>query len=145
MGLKVDIASGDRHPNDGTLGTFDPLYFKSGYFNDASLYRPSNLMDIHPTLQLTPRENVVLGLGSDILWRYTVNDGIYSPSGNIVLQPNGHGSHYLGTTVEATAEWRVNRHVTVSAAYVYFFGGEYVKEVKGADVSFFSSTVSFLF
>ena len=52
LGLKTDIASGDRHPGDGTLETFDPLYFKSGYFNDASLYRPSNLMDIHPTLPI---------------------------------------------------------------------------------------------
>ncbi len=99
----------------------------------------------HGNPQLTPRENVVLGLASDILWRYTVNDGVYSPPGNLVLHPNGHGSHYLGTTAEATAEWRVNRHITVSAAYVYFFGGRYVKEVKGADVSFCSTTVSFLF
>ncbi len=145
IGLKADIASGDRHPRDGRLETFDPLYFKSGYFNDASLYRPSNLVDVHPTLQLTPRETVVLGFGSDVLWRYTVNDGIYSPGGNLVLPPNGRGSHYLGTTVEATAEWRVNRHLTISLAYVHFFGGDYVRAVRGGDVSFFSSTASFLF
>ena len=100
---------------------------------------------MHPTLQLTPRENVVLGLGSDVLWRYTVNDGIYSPGGNLVLPPNSRGSHYLGTTVEATAEWRVNRHLTISLAYVHFFGGKYVRAVRGGDVSFFSSTASFLF
>lgn len=97
-------------------------------------------------LQFTPRETVVvLGFGPDLLWHHTANDGIYSPSGNIVLRPKGHGSHYLGTTVEATAEWRVDRHLTISLAYVYFFGGEYVKEVRGGDVSFFSATASFLF
>ncbi len=145
LGLKADIASGDRHPRDGTLETFDPLYFKSGYFNGASLYRPSNLMDVHPTLQVTPYRTVVLGLGSDVLWRYTVNDGVYSPPGALVLAPNGHGSHYLGTTAEATAEWKLNRHLTVDLEYVYFFGGGYVREAKGGDAAFFSATTSFLF
>ena len=145
LGLKADAASGNTDRHGGTLQTFDPLYFKSGYFNDASLYRPSNLMDVHPSLQVTPLESVVLGVASDVLWRYSVNDGIYSPPGNIVLQPNGHGSHYLGTTFEATAEWKINRHLTFDAAYVHFFGGSYVHDVHGHDVNYFSTTLSFLF
>ena len=145
LGLKADVASGDTDRKDGTLGTFDPLFFRSGYFNDASLYRPSNLMDLHPSLQVSPRESLVLSLATDVLWRYTVNDGVYSPGGNPVLRPNGRGSHYLGTTLEATAEWWVNRHVTVNAAYVYFFGDRHVKTAGGKDVSFLSTTFSFLF
>jgi hypothetical protein len=127
------------------LQTFDALYFKSGYFNDASLYRPSNLMDVHPSLQVTPIDSVVLGVASDVLWRYSVNDGIYSPPGNIVLPPDGHGSHYLGATLEGTAEWKINRHLTFDAAYVHFFGGSYVHDVHGHDVNYFSTTLSFLF
>ena len=145
LGIKADVASGNTNKKDGTFGTFDALFFKSGYFNDASLYRPANLMDIHPSLQVTPGPSVVLGVASDILGRYSVNDGIYAPAGNIVLQPNGHGSHYLGTTSELTAEWKVNRHLTLSAAYVHFFGGSYVSEVGGHDVNYFSTTFSFLF
>src|SRR5262249_26530651 len=41
LGLKMGITSGDHDASDGTQGTFDPLFFKSGYFNDASLIRPS--------------------------------------------------------------------------------------------------------
>ena len=40
IGLKADVASGDRDADDSTLGTFNPLFFKAGYFNDASLLRP---------------------------------------------------------------------------------------------------------
>ena len=47
--------------------------------------------------------------------------------------------------MEATAEWKLNRHVTVNAAYVHLFGGSYVREVGGKDVNYFSTTVSFLF
>jgi len=43
LGLKVDVASGSHSLTNGTQGTFDALYFKSGYFNDASLIRPANI------------------------------------------------------------------------------------------------------
>lgn len=145
LGLKSDIASGNTDPRGRTLRTFDPLYFKSGYFNDASLFRPSNLMDLHPGFQVTPRESVVLGVASDVLWRYTVNDGVYGPGGNVVLRPNGRGSLYFGTTLEATAEWKINRHVTYNFAYVHFFGGGYLREAGGHDVNYFSTMLTFLF
>ena len=53
----MDVASGNRDPGGGTQGTFDGLFFKSGYFNDASLLRPENIIDIHPnlTLKLAPK------------------------------------------------------------------------------------------
>ena len=62
----------------------------SGYFNDASVIRPSNIIDVHPTLQLSPTDNLSVLLGSDILWRYTTDDAIYSPGGGIVIPPGGH-------------------------------------------------------
>ena len=145
LGLKADIASGNTDRNGGTFRTLDPLYFKSGYFNDAGLYRPSNLMDLHPNLQVMPHPSVVLGLASDVLWRYSVNDGVYGPGGNVVLQANGRGSHYLGTTLEATGEWKVNRHLTFTVAYVHLFGGSYVREVGGRDVNYTSAMLTFLF
>jgi len=46
---------------------------QGGYFDDASVIRPSNIIDIHPTLQLLPRDNVLITIGSDVLWRYTTD------------------------------------------------------------------------
>ncbi len=66
-------------------------------------------------------------------------------SANLVLQPSWYGSYSLGTTLEATAEWRINRQVTIDLEYVYFIGGSHVREARGNDVSFFSATTSFLF
>src|SRR5216683_3226055 len=34
LGLRAGATSGDDNPDDGHLGTFDALFFKSGYFND---------------------------------------------------------------------------------------------------------------
>jgi hypothetical protein len=143
LGMDCDIASGNTSKdNHGTVGTFNPLYFKAGYFNDASLIRPSNIIDVHPTLQLRPRQNLLLTFGSDVLWRYTADDGIYGPSGNLEL-PANTGSPYLATTAEVGAQWQINRHFTWLASYVHFFTSDYVSEAKGRDVDFFGTWATF--
>jgi hypothetical protein len=66
LGMNADIASGD--PNHGAhsrFGTFDPLFYKAGYFSDASLIRPGNIIDIHPLVEMRPRDNLLLTFGSD--------------------------------------------------------------------------------
>src|SRR5439155_865614 len=103
LGLQADVASGDTEARGGgNFGTFNPLFFKAGYFNDASLIRPSNIMDVHPTVQVHPGRSVLLTVGSDILWRYTTKDGIYGPGGNLEL-PAGGGPRYVATSADVSA------------------------------------------
>jgi hypothetical protein len=144
LGLQANVASGDTHAGgSGDFGTFNPLFFKAGYFNDASLIRPSNIMDVHPTLQVHPGESVMVTIGSDVLWRYTTKDGIYGPGGNLEL-PAGGGSRYVATTADVSAQWQLNRHVTWITSYNHFFTGSYVDDAKGGDVDFFGSWISFI-
>lgn len=143
LGAKFDIASGDGRRRDGTLGTFNPLYFKSGYFNDASLFRPSNMIDVHPNLQIQPETDTTLTMGSDLVWRYSNQDGLYSPSGSMSL-PASAGSHYVGTTAEAAVQYRFDRHLTLTASYVHMFTGSYVAAAKGGDVDYVGTWLSYV-
>lgn len=140
FGINFDVASGNR--GSGTFGTFNPLYFKAGYFNDASVIRPSNIIDVHPTLQLLPRENVLLTLGSDTLWRYTIRDGIYGPPGNLEI-PAGGSSRYVATTAEISAQWQINRHLTWITSYTHFFTSDALRELGGKDIDYFGTWVTF--
>ncbi len=144
LGLQFDVVSGHTgHDGGGALGTFNPLFFKAGYFNDASVIRPSNLIDIHPTLQLLPRDNVLVTLGSDVLWRYTRRDGVYGPPGNLAL-PAGGSARYIATTAELSAQWQLNRHLSWITSYVHFFTGDYVRQAQGGDITFVGTWVSFI-
>lgn len=144
LGAKFDIASGDRNKGDRVLGSFNPLFFKAGYFNDASLIRPSNIIDIHPSLQLQPSKAVTLTFGNDTLWRDSTHDAIYGPSGGIFL-PAAPGSFYVGTTAEAAVQWKLDRHVVWSGSYVHMFTGDYVSHSGGGDVDYVASWISYLF
>ena len=144
LGLQADVASGDTEARDGgNFGTFNPLFFKAGYFNDASLIRPSNIMNVHPTVQVHPRRSVLLTVGSDILWRYTTKDGIYGPGGNLEL-PAGGGPRYVATSADVSAQWEIGRHLVWILSYSHFFTGRYVRAAKGGDVDYVGSWASFL-
>jgi hypothetical protein len=141
LGTQFDVASGDKP--GGSFSTFNPLYFKSGYFNDASVIRPSNLIDVHPTLQLLPRDNLLITLGSDVLWRDTVDDAIYNPGGKIIIPPGG-SSPYVATTAEFSAQWQIDRHLTWIGSYTHYFTSDAVKGLGGKDIDFFGTWLSFV-
>ena len=143
FGGDFDVVSGDSG-RPGHFGTFNPLYFKAGYFNDASLLRPSNIIDIHPTVQMQAPHALLITLGSDFLWRYTRRDGIYGPPGNVEL-PAGGSSRYLATTAEASVQWQVSRHLSWIGSYTRFFTGNYVQSAAGHDVNYFGTWATFTF
>jgi hypothetical protein len=145
LGLKFDVASGSHGLTNGTQGTFDALYFKSGYFNDASLIRPANIIDVHPNLRANLTRSVSIDGGADVFWRYSRNDAVYAPPGYIAVPSLRTGSAYVGTAMDANLEWRVNRHLSLLASYVHFFTGDYIHAAGGRDVNYVSTTMSFLF
>ncbi len=145
LGLNADVISGDTSPNGGTLGTFDPLFFKSVYFNDASLFSPQNIISIHPMLTLQLTQALSVSGGGDVFWRYSRSDAIYSPSGFITIPAIETASSYLGTAADINFAWQVQRHLSLGLSYVHFFSGSYIHQAGGSDMDFLSTTLTFLF
>jgi hypothetical protein len=143
FGLKAGAASGNT--GDSHQGTFDALYFKSGYFNDASLLRPENIISVHPDFTVQPRRDLSVEGGVAVFWRYSQDDGIYNPPGFIALPATRSASPYLGTAVDVNVEWRIQKHVSFQASYVHMATGEYVSSAGGGNVDYVSTTLSFLF
>jgi len=143
LGCKFDIASGTDKHGDVILGTFNPLYFKAGYFDDASLLRPSNIADVHPNLQILPSDVTTLTFGSDVIWRCSNQDAVYSPAGSVEL-PAGLGQNYVGTTAEAAIAYKFDRHTVLTASYVHMFTGSYVEKAHGGDVNYFGTWLTYL-
>ena len=146
LGLKVDVASGDTNPNDGEQGTFNALYFKSAYFNDASLIRPANLIDVHPNLSANLTRTLSINGGADVFWRYSRNDAVYAVPGFIAIPAQKKtGSSYIGTGLDVNLQWQIQRHLSLGASYVHFLTGSYVHGAGGRDVNYVSTTLSFVF
>jgi len=145
LGLEADVTSGDTNPHDGQQETFDALYFKSGYFNDASMLRPENIMDLHPNLSARPTRTIATDGGVDFFWRYSRNDAVYAVPGFIAVPALHTDSSYVGTALDVNLTWNIQRHVNLLASYVHFISGSYIRQAGGADVNYISTTISFLF
>ena len=146
IGLKANIASGDRDPNDQDLQSFNALFPRGAYFSEASLIGPANFMDLHPSLDLRLTERVKLTTDWDFFWRQSVRDGIYGNAVNLVRSGRGSRARYIGSQPQTQVEWRANRHLTVTAVYAHFFAGPFLKETRpGKDVDYFTAWVTYKF
>jgi hypothetical protein len=146
LGFKADITSGDRDPNDRDLETFNPLFPRGAYFSETALIGPANHIDLHPSLELTPIDQLKLTLDWDFFWRESTRDAIYGNAVNVVVPAGSSREHYVGNQVQVLAECRLQRHLTLSAAYAHFYSGNFLKDsTPGEDVDYASAWLTFRF
>jgi hypothetical protein len=144
-GLKFDVTSGDRDPGHGRQETFDALFFKAPYFDDASLLSPQNVIDLHPNLGFKPSPQLELDGGTDWFWRFSRNDAIYSAPGPVSIAALRGAPAYVGTAWDLNLHWQMQRHLSLQMSYVYFNSGRYVLSAGGHNVSYLSATLDFVF
>ncbi len=146
LGLRAEINSGDRDPNNPNLQTFNALYPRASYFGEISMLGPANLIDLHPTLDLHLPYNVTFTLGWDLFWRESTQDGLYNPGEVLLRASAGSGAHYVGNQVETQVAWQANRHLSLVANYTHFFAGTFLQQTGPAkDVNFVAAWVQYKF
>ncbi|TPM24796.1 alginate export family protein [Mesorhizobium sp. B2-3-5] len=145
LGLNADAISGDGNLEDGTLGTFYPLFPKLPYFSEANLVAPANLLDIQPNVTLTLLPEVKLTFGWNPLWKQAEEDAFYGPAITPVAGTTGGTGRYIGQQFSTTLEWEVTDHLTLGGTYVNYVPGERIREAGGTSGSFAAgwATVSF--
>ena len=129
INLRNDYISGDKKAGDGNLQTFNPLYPKGGYFGFSPQIGPVNLIDIHPygTLDLLPN----LKFQADVVfnWRYSLNDGVYRPSGGFNLPGSASDKRYIGTAYLANFAYGINKYTSLVTGIQYFKTGEFINDI----------------
>jgi hypothetical protein len=129
INLRNDYISGDMKNGDRNLQTFNPLYPRGGYFGFNPLIGPANLIDLHPytTYSLSDK----FDLQADVVynWRYSLQDGLYRPSGNFNLPGARSSKRYIGTTYLLSADYRFSKFFSLSSGAQYFKTGAFIQEV----------------
>lgn len=126
-GLKTELISGDARYNDGKLQTLNPLFPKGGYFGLASLIGPSNLFDIHPSLAFQLHRSLSLDFDYDWFWRYSRNDGIYTPGVSIIYSGKNNPYLFIGKQLSTTFTYSPNSFFNLRAEFTWFDSGAFLK------------------
>jgi hypothetical protein len=145
LGLKANIASGDRNPNDSCLTTFNALFPKQPYFSEASLIAPANIIDVHPSLSLQLTDKVSLAADWNFFWKHLVEDAIYAPPGRPLVRAGQSDSHYIGNQANAELEWQFHHNASWTLYYSHFIAGPAVTDAGGRDVDFIGSWITLRF
>ena len=128
INVRNDYISGDMKKGDDKLQTFNPLYPRGGYFGFNPLIGPANLIDLHPYATYSPSDSWDVQADVVYNWRYSVQDGLYRPSGNFNLPGAGSSKKYIGTTYLLSAEHRFSKFFSVSSGAQYFKTGAFIRD-----------------
>lgn len=146
IGMKADIASGDKSPLDRRLGTFNALFPKGAYFSEADLLGPYNIMDLHPSFTMQIGRSASITADADYFWRQSKRDGIYDMPGNLIVSGRDSRSRHIGAHAGVIVEWDACRYLRFTANYLRFSPGAFLRDVGlGRTVNFVGLWATFRF
>jgi hypothetical protein len=136
VGLQLDLASGDRRPGDGILGTFNPLFPNAYYFTLMSTPTYVNLVHVRPSLDLHPTEHLKLIARLGLQWRLTTEDAVYVIPNRPIPDTAGMPGHWTGLYEQLRAEWQIDRNWTAAFEGVQYQVGDVIRRAGGFNANY---------
>jgi hypothetical protein len=140
LGLRTDILSGGG--GSGTVHTFNALYPNYAYSTEATIEAPANLVQIGATLGLHPLDPVTVTYTLEDLWRYSVHDAFYAAPTFALTPPDGTSRRFTGIEQQIEATWRINTFLDLTAAYVHFEPGAFLRSAHARSQDFSMTEIS---
>lgn len=147
INLRNDYISGDKSKDDGKLQTFNPLYPKGGYFGFSPQVGPVNLIDIHPYITLDLTSRLKMQMDAVFNWRYSLQDGVYRPSGALNRPGSSSDKRYIGTAYLTNFTYSFNRYISLVSGIQYFRKGAFIEDIipNAKDGVFYNIRLGFKF
>lgn len=133
LGLQLDAASGDRHPNDGRLETFNPLFPNGYYFSLAGYTGYANILHVKPSLTLKPAPGVSILTAIGLQWRETTADAVYAQPNLPIRGTAGQGGSWTGFYEQLRIDWAMTGNLSSAIEAVRYQVGSAVHAAGGQD------------
>ena len=143
VGLQFDAASGDRHPGDKVIGTFNPLFPNGYYFSLAGLTGYNNLIHLKPSVTVKPVKALSVMTALGLQWRETVADAVYAQGSAVIPRTAGAGTRWTGAYAQLRADWAINANVTAAVEAVHFQIGDSVRAAGGHNADYLGIELKF--
>ncbi|NMH28635.1 alginate export family protein [Flavobacterium silvaticum] len=146
IGFKTEIISGDKQSGDGKIETFNPLFPRGAYFGLAAIVGPSNLIDVHPSINMQLAKGLSWSVDYDAFWRYSDQDGLYAPNSSLIFPAGNSGDKEIGQQLATDFSYEPNAFLYFRAEFTWFPAGDYLKSVTpGKDILFTGITMQLRF
>jgi hypothetical protein len=136
LGLQFDTASGDSHPGDGVIGTFNPLFPNGYYFTLAGFTGYTNLVHLKPSITIKPTAKLSLMAALGFQWRMTTADAIYTQPNVPVPGSAGAGTSWSGAYGQLRMDYQFNPNLTGAVEAVHYEVGNTIRQIGGHNVDY---------
>jgi hypothetical protein len=136
IGLQADAASGDRHPGDGELNTFNPLFPNGYYFNLGGFTGYTNLIHLKPSITVKPRTNLTVMAATGFLWRQTTADAVYVQPSIPVANTAGMPGRYTGAYGQVRIDWLAQSNLNLALEAVHYMIGPALEQAGAHDSNY---------
>jgi hypothetical protein len=136
LGVQFDAASGNRHPGNGELGTFNPLFPNGYYFTLAGFTGYTNLVHLKPSLTIQPTSSLTIMTAIAFQWRETTADAVYVQPDTPVPGTAGKGGRWSGVYGQIRADWAINANLSAAVEAVRYEVGEAIQKAGGHNADY---------
>ncbi|WP_235785806.1 alginate export family protein [Sphingomonas sp. PR090111-T3T-6A] len=136
LGIQIDAASGDRHREDGTLGTFNPLFPNGIYLNLAGYTGYANVLHVKPSVTVSPSSRLTLLGAVAAQWRVTTQDAVYTQPNVPVPRTSGTGRHWTGAYGQFRADWKANANIAAAIEAVHYDVGSTLRSAGASNSNY---------
>ena len=146
IGVRADLTTGDRRPEDPALQTFNPLFPGTAYSGRAGLVGPANSIDVTPSVRVAPARRLTVTIDHAWFWRHSVHDGMYGIAVNVIRPGSESRARGVGRQLTAQADVRGDDHLTFTITFTAFEAGRFLRETPpGADVAYVAVSSTYRF
>lgn len=136
LGLQLDASSGDHHPGDGRLGTFNPLFPNGYYFSLAGYTGDANLLHVKPSITVKPAAGVSVLGAVGFQWRQTTADAIYGQPNVPIDNTAGTGKLWAGYYEQLRVDWAITSTLSSAVEAVHYEIGNTLRQAGGHDSNY---------
>ena len=132
-------ASGDDDPTDGDAGTFNQLFpLGHAYPGFLDAVGRQNIINVYGTAGFWPISTTLLARGDfHLFWLADDSDALYNAGGG-VLRPGIGTTSEVGSEIDLTLLYKINRHSSMLFGYSHFFAGDLIEDTGSSDdIDFF--------
>lgn len=132
--LGADRSSGTRAGKSAQSGTWDVFYaLGHSYVGYADVLGRRNVTELRAVAQASATSTLKLRASAHMFRRTSGDDAMYDTGGNVARASIAGASMALGTELDFTAQWRLQRHLRIDAGGAVFTPGQFMKDTGPAE------------
>ena len=147
LGIRTNVASGDRDRQDRKLQTFNPMFPSTSYSGRTALQGPSNLIDVTPSLRIQAWRSLAIVSETAVIWRQSTSDTIFGVNARPFGEQGGSDAdaRFIGVQPSFQGEWQFDVHSLLVLTVSQFRRGAHLREVGAKSVTYLGVYWSYRF